>query len=81
MNKRLLLPQVPFSSCDCWLHIKLLIRTLLNEFLHLLLEASLSAVNNFHCTLYMTPQGERHKSNSYSIIRIAYGGVELKPPM
>lgn len=27
----------------------------------------------------MTPQGERHKSNSYSIIRTAYGGVELKP--
>lgn len=26
----------------------------------------------------MTSQGEGHKSNSYSIISIAYGGVELK---
>lgn len=38
----------------------------------------MSAVNNFHYSLYVTPQGKGQTSNSYSIINTAHRRVELK---
>lgn len=79
MNTRWLLPQVPFTSCGCWLHITYLYFVNVSYQMSFCLCCwKLPAVNNFHCSFYTTPWEKGHKYNSYSIISIAHRGVAFR---